>query len=255
MSLERHREIFEYVSRKGFATADELAETLGISAVTIRRDFAKLDAEQLIRRVHGGVAARGAAVFTTPHAWRVHQNSEKKKRIGEYAASLVKNGDTLFLDAGSTCHYLATALPEGIQLRVITHCHELVAVLKEKRNIEVICAGGELVRSIGAYTGAITERTLRDFHADKSFLAASYLNIDQGCVNNQISEMPIKRIFYEQADERWVMADSSKFGVHGFHSSLGIDEFDAISAIITDNELPDEQAALFRDRGISLILA
>lgn len=251
MNIERHKEIFEYISRNGFATPDELAGCFNISAVTIRRDLINMEREQLIKKVHGGATLATSAVFSVPFQLRVRQNAESKKAIAKYAVSLIKRGETIFLDAGSTCYYLAEILPEHMNLRVITHSCENVSVLKAKQGIEVICSGGELDRSICAYVGPITERFLREFYADKSFLAAAYINIEQGCINNKITETTIKRLIYEQAKERFLLVDSSKFGVHGFHCSIGIDEFKG--TIITDKGLSKEQKTLFSKKGISLI--
>lgn len=251
MSIERHKEIFEYISRNGFASADELAEHFNISAVTIRRDFIKMEKEQLIKKVHGGASLAASAVFSAPLQFRMRQNAERKKAIAEYAVSLIKRGETILLDAGSTCYYLAEVLPEHMNLRVITHSCENVAVLKTKQGIEVICSGGELDRSICAYVGPMTERFLREFYADKSFLAAAYINIEQGCVNNKITETTIKRLIYEHAKEQFLLVDSSKFGVRGFHCSIGIDEFKG--TIITDKGLSKEQKTLFSQKGIALI--
>jgi len=252
MTSSRQQQIVGQLTSRGFCTVDELAKVVDISSVTMRRDLAALEADGVVVRVHGGAKLADSVALGIPYAWRRHQNEEQKRRVAEYAATLVKPGQTVFIDAGTTCALLSEALPETTRLRVVTHSVENALVLRQRQSIELICAGGRYERELGSSVGEITEQTLALFHADISFLAAAHINVDQGLVNNHLGERAIKRIIHNQCDTCYLLADSSKFGVHGVQSTLSFDEFRG--AIVTDSGLGLDQQALFAGRGIRITL-
>jgi DeoR/GlpR family transcriptional regulator of sugar metabolism len=252
MSGNRHHQIIGYLTDKGFASVDELAQQVGISSVTIRRDLASLEADGVVKRVHGGATLADSVAFGIPYSWRRHQNADAKRAIAAHASSLVTQGQTVFLDAGTTCALLSELLPATIRARIITHSIENVLQLRAKPALEIIAAGGRYERELGSCIGDATEQTLGQFHADISFLAAAHVNAEQGLVNNHLGERAIKRIIHAQCNKCYLLVDSSKFGVHGVQSTVGIEEFRG--EIITDSGLSDEQRKLFEARGVKLTI-
>lgn len=246
----RLQNILDYLQKHGFAAPDELAQNLGVSAITIRRDLVKLEKTAMLKRVHGG-AVSIRAPLSVPHiAARFRQNTAAKRSIAIYAASMVKHGERIFLDAGSTCHYLAECLPEHLNLTVITHSLDNLNVLKRKTGIRTICLGGELEEQLNAFVGPLTEMQLSQFFAEKAFIGAAGIDRKYGCVNNTLVERNLKATMNRQAKEAFILADRSKFGVTAFHRSLPLAE---MKAVITNRGLPAETLRAMRKAGIRVV--
>ncbi|MFZ2657339.1 MAG: DeoR/GlpR family DNA-binding transcription regulator [Victivallales bacterium] len=250
-SKDRLEKIFDFIQKNGFSSPDKIAPVIGVSAITIRRDLKLLKSEGLIKQVYGGVVPLIKNIVDAPVSWRMTRDVERKKKIAEYAASLVKKNETLMIDAGSTCHFLCESLPEDKNLRVITHSIENVNVLKNKKGIEVICPGGILNAKLGAFYGSSTETELAFFFADKSFIGSSGISIMMGCVNSFVFETKIKMIMNTQAKESYILADSSKFEVSGYTSNIPIS---SIKRIITNSVSP-ARIKLFKDKNVEIIVA
>lgn len=253
MSAERRNRIYLYIGEKGFASAEELADTLDISAVTVRRDFQRLAKDGLIERVHGGARLLESSTFDTPYSFRHTQAVQAKQLIAEQAVTHLKSGQTLLLDAGTTCAAAAAAIPDHLHLRVVTHSLEALPVLAEKRFVEIISTGGQHNRDLGSFVGPLTEEILSRFHADVSFLAAAHLNVEQGLVNNHLAESTTKRRIHDQAVRCFLLVDHTKFGVPGFQTTLPLEEFRG--TVITDAGLDARQRAQFEQRGVALEIA
>lgn len=248
----RDTQILEILTRRGFAAAEEIAAELNISAVTVRRDFVRLEKENLITRVHGGVTPGREGQFGLHLNRRSQINPERKRAIAGQAASLVRKGETLFLDAGSTCCRLAEALPSDFNLTVITHSLAACLILKNRRGFHVICPGGELSDELGAFIGPLTEEALKRMSADRAFLGAAALNLEKGCVNSTIVEWKIKTLFHRQAKAPVILADSMKFDLPGFYQIIPIEE---MKTVVTDDGLSAERAAEYESRSIRIIRA
>ncbi|MBD3240054.1 MAG: DeoR family transcriptional regulator [Chitinivibrionales bacterium] len=253
MSDERRNRIFRYISEKGFATADELSERLGASAVTIRRDFQRLEDARLIERVHGGARLTESATFDTPYSWRRSQQVEAKRAIGEYAVTLLRSGQALLLDAGSTCVAAAAAIPDDLHIRVVTHSVEALHVLHDKPNVEVVAIGGQLNRDLGSCVGPITEELLGRFHADVSFLGAAHVNAEQGLVNDHLAESTIKRLIHQNATACYLLVDHTKLGARGFQTTVPMRDFQG--TIVTDSGVDTAQEQRLRERGVRVVVA
>ncbi len=250
MGGTRQQRIVGYLTNRGFASVDELAQHVGVSSVTVRRDLAALETEGVVARVHGGAKLADAVAFGIPYAWRRHQNTGAKQVIAAYAAGLVTQGQTVFLDAGTTCALLADRLPANRRLRVVTHSVENVVLLRAKPSIDIVFVGGQYERELGCCIGDAAEQVFRQFRADVSFLAAAHVNAEQGLVNNHLGERVIKRIIHDHCERCVLLVDSSKFGVHGVQTTVGIDEFRG--EVLTDRGADAAQLEQFRSRGVTV---
>lgn len=246
----RLQTILDYLQKHGFSAPDELARFLEVSAITIRRDFAKLEEQGMLKRVHGG-AVPIQTPFLVPHvAARLRQHAAAKRAIAKFAAGLIKPDEKIFLDAGSTCCYLAECLPEDLNLTVITHSFDNVNILKQKKGLRVICIGGELDENLNAFVGTLAEVQLSQFFVNKAFIATAGIAPEYGCVNNTVVERNIKLTMNRQAKEAYILADSSKFGVKAFHKSM---PFSEIKSIVTDRRPPGKIIRTMRKAGVRIL--
>jgi DeoR/GlpR family transcriptional regulator of sugar metabolism len=252
MKHHREKQILDYINQHGFASADDLAEELKISSITIRRDFIKLEKENLLVRVHGGAIPVQDSAPDTHISTRLNTNIREKFRVVNYAAALIEKNETIFLDAGSTCYYLAEAMPENKNIRVITHSLNNIISLKNKTGIEVICIGGEYSKKVGAFIGALTEEQYNAFHVDRAFVSTIGISQEMGCVINNIEEAKIKAIIHSHSRHSYILADSSKFTTHAIYSAIPVSE---IKTIITDDGAGESLTQAFLNRGIDVIRA
>jgi DeoR/GlpR family transcriptional regulator of sugar metabolism len=227
----RDSDIIDFVKKNRFATPAQLAELLHVSPVTIRRDIDRLDRENILCKVHGGV------IFQKPDepktvGFRSELNRKEKIRLASFIASrIVTPGDKIFLDAGSTTMFIARELAAVENLTIITHSLSIIDLVKDHDNIDLIAVGGEYDRSLQAFLGPLVEEGYQSLMADKAFIGANAIHLGMGCYDNTGSEKHIKRLINSNAEKSYMVLDSSKFhNKSGLFQSLRMSE---ISSIIT----------------------
>ena len=249
---ERQTFIIEYLQAHGFATADELAEVLKVSPITVRREFSRLEQGGFIKRVHGGAMPPDHTLATTHISFRLRQNETAKREIAQYAVRLIQPHDIVFLDAGSTCMFVTEYLPDNLDVTIITHALDNMNVLRKKSRVKLIAIGGEFNETLGAFVGPTAEIHLEQLSADKAFLGAAGLNPSRGCVNNSLTETKIKRQMNSQSREPYILADSSKFGKDALHNTIPVSD---MRNIITDTSAPPDQVDAFIAVGVKVEIA
>ena len=246
----RERAILDHVKRNGFVSPAAVAEHIGVSAITARRDLTKLERLGLLRRVHGGAVPVPDSLAVSHVASRLRQNAAAKRQIARFAAALVHRGDTLFLDAGSTCYYLAECLPAEFGLTVITHSLDNVNALKGRAGIRVLCPGGELDEMLNAFVGPLADAHLAQFFVDKAFIGTAGVDLARGCVNNTVVERAIKNMMNRRARESFIVADASKLGVTAFHQSIALKD---VRTLITTRGGPQAIVRRLTKAGIHVV--
>lgn len=235
MKAGRLDRIEEYVRKRGNATLIELADAFQVSINTIRRDIAELVGRGKLTKVYGGVTINNALV--APMTIRESSNSNEKERIGELAASLVQDGDTIYLDAGSTTPYILPWLENRSHLTVITHNMKALDIASKLSNITLIAIGGEYVSRTSSFSGlAVNADLLNHYHISKAFLATTAISAKYGLTNTSFLEAEIKRRIVAASESIILMADHTKFARSAVISFC---ELSALSGIVTD-QCPDE---------------
>lgn len=221
-------------------TVRDAAERLGISEMTVRRDFDELAEQGRVKRVRGGArtcsAKRGLTIsreFSRTEKQLLHPNS--KRAIGRAAAALVAEGDTIFLANGTTAEAMAGELPD-VRLRIVTNSLPVFATLEERSNIELFLLGGLFRPGTGALVGPMAEETLSNMGLAKAFVGVNGINEGKAYASN-MEACALQRAALESADERYLLADGSKFGRRDFFSFFDLED---VSAIVTDGGLPEE---------------
>lgn len=215
IAQRRHDLIVERVERQGTATVPELAEQLGISESTIRRDLNELDSAGRLVKVHGGATAsasdeRVLRDLTLPE--RYNLNAEQKMAIAHHAAQLIGPEDFVYIDAGSTTADLIGCITETRACYVtnsVSHALKLVA-----KGCQAIVVGGELKGVTEALVGPDAVDVLSRYHFSVGFWGTNGITEEQGLTTPDRSEALVKRVSIEHTNpaRRYVLADASKFG-------------------------------------------
>jgi len=230
----------------------DLSRFLDASEATIRRDLEWMENDGLIQRTHGGAMLSQHLELETEYQHRAQMYSEEKRLIGKTAAALVENGDTIFLNSGTTTTQIIRHLPVDADITVITN--NLFAVLEAGEvGYELILVGGAFQPKLKSVAGRFSASNLSQVYADKAFIGVDGINVKYGCTVPSITEAEHDRFMIERTHGKVIIvADHSKWGVI---ANFEIAQIDQIQAIITDSQLdPGAQAAL-RARGVEIILA
>ena len=174
---QRHDAILATLQQQGRVLAVEMAERLKTTEATIRRDLRQLAAQNLCKRIYGGALAPTPA--TGPISARLQLSSDEKQALALAALALVKEGQVIFLDAGSTHLYLAELLPRDLRLTVVTNALTIAGKMLEQPGIRTILIGGELDADIGGCVDAKAVQEIDDFYFDLAFVGICAY--DPGC--------------------------------------------------------------------------
>ena len=211
LTEERFAKIVKIVNQEGTVTVLELAQAIGISESTIRRDLNQLDKLGRIRKVHGGATA--AVLMSDGHERNMQEkysrNIEEKRAIAAYAATLVHANDFVFLDAGSTTEQMAEYLEENTALYVtngITLAQKLAA-----RGFKTMLLAGRVKASTDAVIGMEAVASLSQYHFTRGFFGTNGITVAEGFTTPDLEEAANKRAAMEHCRQCYVLADHSKF--------------------------------------------
>ena len=239
----RQRRAVELVYQQGSASVPELAKMLEVSEATVRRDLDQLAGSGLVDRVRGG-ACRPRTVRAEADASAFHvvaaQEPTEKQAIARAAARLVRDGDVVALDIGTTVHAMCRYLRTR-DITVVTASLAVVRSLADAPNVDLVVMGGVLRPNYESMVGVLTESCLRQVRVDIAFLGAAGVRPDGAVVDSTPSEVPVKRAMMEIATRRWLLVDHAKFPGLGF---LEVDNVDSFTGVITDRELSPGQLTL-----------
>lgn len=245
----RHQLILRALREDGPSTIVALAERLGVSPATVRRDLVRLDEEGLLTRVYGGAAPISDKddPFTDVATKRVGE----KDAVAERAAALVKDGETVLLDIGTTAHRLARRL-RGRNLTVVTSNMAVYEELADDAGIELVLLGGMLRREYRSLVGFLTEDNLRQVHADVLFLGTSGIRPDGHVLDTTAVEVPVKRAMIAAAEKVVLAADAGKFPGTGMARVCGPEDLDVV---VTNAPADAATCGALREAGVEVVEA
>jgi len=207
---QRLGEIIQIVGQCHYITVAELAERLYVSQATVRRDVAILEKNGLVSKGYGGISLNAGNNRFVQLEVRAVENQTEKNHIGRMAASLVRPGDALFMDASSTVMSMIPYLSQK-NLTVITNSMRVADRMGES-GARVYVTGGQLLESSRAFVGGIAERTVRSFHADRLFFSATGVGTDGTIFDYSEMEAQLRQLMIAHSAEQYFLCDSSKFG-------------------------------------------
>lgn len=249
----RRRQITEMLREIGSVQVVDLSSKFGVSLQTIRKDLVFLEELGVAARAYGGaVLADVVNVISEPNIEiKKTSNIEIKDRIGKFAASLVKSGDAIMLDSGTTTLQIAHYLPDIEDITVVTNDFNIVSALAQKVNINVVLLGGNLRRRNFAFYGAQTVSSLDDLILDKVFLGVDGFDVERGVTTHYEPEAQLNRKMVETAREVIAVCDSSKFSRVCLHKIAEVRELDIL---ITDKGSPEEIATTTAKLNVKLCI-
>lgn len=212
LSEERHKLILEKVKNESVVYLNDLVKYLNTSESTIRRDLIALDKAGLLKKVHGGATAlKDISINTLDDIVenRKSLNMEEKFKIAKYAASLIKDNDLVYLDAGTTTELMINFINNTKAIFVtngIVHARNLI-----KKNCTTYILGGELKLSTEAIVGTETVKSLRKYNFTKGFFGANGVDLERGFSTPDIKEAMVKEEALIRSKKRYVLCDKSKF--------------------------------------------
>ena len=250
---ERQERILAWLERTGAVGVGELAQALGVSEVTVRKDLQELEERSFLTRTHGGAVRSHRSKFNLSLGDKLARQPGAKDAIARAAVALVHDGDTVLLDAGSTTLALARLLPGRFRgLTVITNSLPIVAELTRGEGIEVISVGGVVRAHSLAQIGPLAALALSRLTADRAFLGATGATLERGLSTPNLVEAETKRAMLEAAPSRYALLDGSKLG-RG--SLAAFARWEELSGVITDRDAPEAFLDGLRERGLDVTVA
>jgi DeoR family transcriptional regulator of aga operon len=232
-AADRRARLLEVIDELGFARVADLSETFGVSDVTIRSDLDLLDQQHAIQRVHGGAVVRNRDLEREPSFEQaLEESAAEKQLIGTLAAGLVRPGQSILLDVGTTALAVAQALVARTELSdvvIITNGLSIALALEPGiPRFTVIVTGGTLRPLQHSLVEPLASSMLRGLHADLAFIGCNGVDAEHGVTNVNLPEAQLKQLMLSSATAAVVIADGSKLGQLHLGHVGAIDEFDAL---------------------------
>lgn len=250
LTQERKAHILAVLQREGRVVAKAVSQTLGLSEDTIRRDLRELAAEGRLQRVHGGALPASPAL--ADFAGRTKVSPEGKIAVGRAAAALVRPGQVVFVDGGTTAVQLARHLPPDLRATVVTHSPSIAVALVDHPTVEVELIGGRLFKHSIVTTGAAAIEAIARIRADLFFMGVTGVHPEAGLTTGDAEEAAVKRALARQSAETVVLASAEKIGAASRYLVLPVAE---VSTIVIESRLPQVAASAYTALGVRLLTA
>lgn len=251
LASERRRLILERVAEHQSIEAQALADELGVSVMTIRRDIKRLELDGFLRQTYGGATVHITKSVELGFNSRALQFAAQKRLIGSCAAQMIEPGQTLFLGEGTTTSQFAQFLPPHPHLQVITASLSHASLLSS-RDIRVIVLGGKLDGDELIMTGPIAEATLNRFYADVCILGAAGVDPEVGVTELDYEVASLHRLMMERSRDVIVLADHSKLG---FRAPAVVAPVTMLTTLVTDEDADQKMLDQLQACGIKVTLA
>jgi DeoR family glycerol-3-phosphate regulon repressor len=251
-SNPRQLKLLDVVRARGSVTVDELAERLGVTLQTVRRDVQRLAESGLLTRFHGGVRVPSSTIENIAHTQRESLHAEGKAAIARAVAAEVPNDCSLIINIGTTTEAIARALLGHRGLRVITNHLNVAAILSGNPQCEVIVAGGVVRTRDRGIIGEPAVDFIRQFKVDIALIGISGIEADGTLRDFDYREVKVAQAIIEHAREVWLAADHSKFNRPAMVELARLSQIDRL---FTDEDPPEPFPALLADAGVRLDVA
>lgn len=251
----RSSQIIEILKEKNGATVKQLSQILNVSEMTIRRDLAVLNKNNIVNNIFG------ATIYNPENAPQKSEDDyelthhmilkeTEKMRIGRAAAQLIKHDDTIIIDAGTTTEMLAHHLPNHLKITALFYNINILLALKDKPNIAMIFPGGYFRPNTQMFESEESLLLIKRTRATKVFVSAAGVHKDLGITCSNGYELPTKHAIMASGLEKILLVDSSKFGSVKSAYVTHLTEF---HTVITDTGIPEEWSSYIQSLGIKLI--
>ena len=251
-SNNRLEQIHELINHSQHITITQISEQFQVSTATARRDLDVLAQQGKIQRVHGGAVLIKKAPPELPVLQRCNEQSDEKVRIGAAAAELIRDGEIVFLGAGTTVLEVANHLRDRHNLTIITDSLLVENALAGRQDIDLIIMGGMFRSTEYTVYGHLTEQDICQVNADKVIFGIRAISLEQGLMNDFFPEISTDRAILKTGREVIIVADHTKFNRI---STASVCPITNIHAVVTDDQTPQDTLNAIREMGIRVVVA
>jgi len=251
-AVERKAMILQRINSAGYISIKDLAQEIEVSEMTIRRDLDSLERTNLVKRKYGKAFSVRGTSYEPTYEERALQNRDLKAILGKLGASLVKDGDSITFDTGTTVFAVAENLTQSHNLTVVTHSLNIVDLFKSSTTIEeIIVLGGVLRREENSMVGDLALSGIQNFYTDKLFLGVGGINQNLDLTEFNYDDAMVKRQYLTHAQEVILLADSSKFTKTAFVKFGNLKDVDIL---ITDKLPPQPFLTLLKELNVKILI-
>jgi DeoR/GlpR family transcriptional regulator of sugar metabolism len=248
---ERLDQILSLVTERGRISVAELTDRFDVSAVTIRNDLTALERRGRLVRTHGGAMTPPGSVQEPTFSLRKRIHSVEKVRIAQAAAELVRDGDSIALDASTTAWHLAQQLKDRHELTVLTNGLFIALELADSPGVAVVMPGGMLRSGSNSLVGDLGAEIFNRYHVQKGFFGAWGLTLQEGLTDLNQYEVDLKRLMVERSKEVIAIIDATKWGQVAFSTFASLDQVDQV---ISDAPVPEDMVFGLQAHGVKVTL-
>ena len=249
-SHERHQTVHRVVMQGGHVSAAVLAERLGISLATVRRDLASLERRGLLDRTWGGARVRSPIRYLEDFSRAAEDHAEEKRQIAAKAAVMAQPGMVVGLSGGTTCTELARWL-RGQPITVVTNAINVATELYNHGRTKVIVTGGALNAYSYELVGEMAAYALQEYRLDLCFVGSSGITVDFGFSMRDHPEAAVARQFKAISERTYVVADHAKVGRRTLARFAPLTE---VHGLITDRGLPEATRSEIEGANLTVLL-
>ena len=250
---ERHKYILDKLNKYGFVRITDVANELGVTKVTIRKDVKILESKGLLYKVHGSARPANPHVADLDVHVKDNINRDAKRLIAQRAVELLDDNDSIIIASGSTIYSFAEEIKmrQWHHLNIVTPFLRLGVLLNDSEQVHVVQLGGSIHKTSLSVLGEEASRGLDDCICSKLFFGADGIDLEYGITTSTIDEAKLVRKMMKSCSRSILVVDSSKFGQRGFGRICSLEDVDVI---VTDARLPEQTVALIEEAGIDLIV-
>jgi DeoR family fructose operon transcriptional repressor len=247
---ERQHRIEEYIQSVEFVSLEELSKQLGVSVSTVRRDLNILEAGGTIKRTHGGARLLNPKSDEFAFTARDTHELAEKEIIGKVCADLIRPGQTVIMDAGTTVYHVAKQLQDR-NLQIVTNSLPVANLFIAVQRTEVVVSGGVIYPRLGVLVGPLAVKSFSDLHADVAVMGAGGVTLE-GFTNSHGLLIDIQRAMMRSAGKVVFCLDHTKLGRKSVAFLCGMERH---PTIVTDNAASNELIVELRNRGLEILIA
>lgn len=252
LAVERRRLIADNLRVRGVVSVGDMAEALGTTEITVRRDLRAMAKDGLLVRARGGAVLPSTVGHEPSYSEKAHQAGAEKASIARLAVEMITPGDSILLGPGTTTLALARLLGDINELTVVTNSLLVAQALMSAPKVEVILTGGTLRRSIHALVGPAAEDSVRALRASKTFLSGNGFTAERGLSTPSPLVAATDRAFAGAAQQVVVLADHTKIGQDTMCQTVPVAR---MHTLITDSGADPAVLAAIREAGVDVRVA
>lgn len=249
---ERQREIVVLAVEAERVEVADLAERFGVTTETIRRDLSDLQAQRVLRRVHGGAVLWETPGFEPLLSVRDDQRDPEKRRLAHVAVGELPETGAIIIDSGSTLSRFAEAIPAATSLRVVTNSLRTAQILADHPDVDVIVLGGRVRKNTLAMVDAEAMAAVEPLTVDTLFISSDGISADNALTTPYREEAALKRAMIRAARRVVALVDHSKFGIDHF---IRFAEWTDVDVLVTNREADAAHVDTIEKQGTTVLLA